>query len=144
MTRSALAAKMACRGRAISIAAASLGDAALANTPKQGGRPTLAIDPRWPKRPECPNGIARLWSCTQRRRCVDVFMFITSAQSGRAVKFGHPKCFRGWPGEFLLAVAGVSDGCEHPHVKDNSFQHPTPHGEGATHMQEVLADKPHA
>eukprot|EP00955_Chlamydomonas_euryale_P026464 279225-Chlamydomonas_euryale.AAC.1 len=37
MTRSALAAKTASGGRAISGAAASLGNAALANAPKQGG-----------------------------------------------------------------------------------------------------------
>eukprot|EP00955_Chlamydomonas_euryale_P103800 365524-Chlamydomonas_euryale.AAC.7 len=37
MTRSVLAAKTASGGRAISVAAASLGNAALANEPKQGG-----------------------------------------------------------------------------------------------------------
>eukprot|EP00955_Chlamydomonas_euryale_P056831 356567-Chlamydomonas_euryale.AAC.1 len=56
---------MASGGRAISVPATSLGNAALANTPKQGGA-TLAMGPRvvdvhalpgWPTRPERPNGI---------------------------------------------------------------------------------------
>eukprot|EP00955_Chlamydomonas_euryale_P113534 366225-Chlamydomonas_euryale.AAC.13 len=42
MTRSALAAKMASGGHAISVAAARLGNAALANAPKQAKGATLA------------------------------------------------------------------------------------------------------
>eukprot|EP00955_Chlamydomonas_euryale_P086716 364238-Chlamydomonas_euryale.AAC.8 len=58
------------RGRAISVAAASLGNAALANAPKQGGGlATLAMGPRvvdvhtlpgWPTRPERPNAITHM------------------------------------------------------------------------------------
>eukprot|EP00955_Chlamydomonas_euryale_P005872 62563-Chlamydomonas_euryale.AAC.2 len=65
MMWSSLAAKMASRGCAISVAAASLGNAALANVPNQG-QATLAMAPRvvqvhtfpgWPTRPERPDEI---------------------------------------------------------------------------------------
>eukprot|EP00955_Chlamydomonas_euryale_P000007 42-Chlamydomonas_euryale.AAC.3 len=64
--RSALAAKTALGGRAISIAAASLGNAASANAPKRGGAATLAMGPRivnvhtlpgCPTQPERPDRI---------------------------------------------------------------------------------------
>eukprot|EP00955_Chlamydomonas_euryale_P018768 200480-Chlamydomonas_euryale.AAC.1 len=45
MTRSALAAKTASGGRAISVAGASLGDTALANAPKQGSGLLWRWDP---------------------------------------------------------------------------------------------------
>eukprot|EP00955_Chlamydomonas_euryale_P059543 357412-Chlamydomonas_euryale.AAC.2 len=81
MTRSALAAKMASRGRVISVAAASLGNAALANAPMQRGA-TLAMGsrivdvhtlPGWPTRPARSNGITPyVWGVMglKHNRCV--------------------------------------------------------------------------
>eukprot|EP00955_Chlamydomonas_euryale_P020209 214647-Chlamydomonas_euryale.AAC.2 len=68
MTRSALAAKKASWGRAISVAAASLGNVAFANAPKRGAA-TLAMGlrvvdvhtlPGCPTQPERPDRITPL------------------------------------------------------------------------------------